>query len=262
MTQVNAVTESMRTAIRETERRRTLQGAYNQEHGITPASIVKAIDDVRLSVYERDYSAVPVAKEADTPYRTAEELEARVRELQEAMRGAAADLDTFYRLYAETSRRDGFLIRPQAYYNDGWGSFLDAGLAHLLMAEVEGEMVAGLLLFTFGPTAWYMFGASSSRYRRHMPNNLLQWEAMRQAKDAGCTLYDLWGAPDHLDESDPMWGVVRFKLGLGGHLARGLGAWDFPASRTAYLLYSAILPRYVTWLQRRHSTQPALQTGL
>ncbi|MDE3157020.1 MAG: excinuclease ABC subunit UvrB [Acidobacteriota bacterium] len=89
----DAVTDSMRTAIAETERRRALQEAYNREHGITPASIVKAIDDVRLSVYERDYSAVPVVKEADTPYRTVEALEARVRELQEAMRGAAADLD-------------------------------------------------------------------------------------------------------------------------------------------------------------------------
>jgi lipid II:glycine glycyltransferase (peptidoglycan interpeptide bridge formation enzyme) len=176
--------------------------------------------------------------------------------------GTAADLDTFFRLYAETSQRDGFLIRPQAYYDDAWGSFLDAGLAQLLLAEVEGETVAGLILFTFGPTAWYMYGASSSRYRRHMPNNLLHWEAIRQTKDAGSTLYDLWGAPDQLDESDPMWGVVRFKLGLGGQLAQGLGAWDFPASRTAYLLYSVILPRYVSWLQRRHDTQPAVQAGL
>ncbi len=89
----DTVTDSMRTAIGETERRRTLQEAYNREHGITPSSIIKAIDDVRLSVYERDYSAVPVVKETDTPYRTVEELDARVRELQEAMRSAAADLD-------------------------------------------------------------------------------------------------------------------------------------------------------------------------
>jgi lipid II:glycine glycyltransferase (peptidoglycan interpeptide bridge formation enzyme) len=176
--------------------------------------------------------------------------------------GSTADLATFYDLYDETSQRDGFLIRPEPYYKDAWGSFLDAGLARLLLAEVEDETAAGLLLFTFGPTAWYMYGASSSRYRKHMPNNLLQWEAIRQAKDAGCTLYDLWGAPEHLDESDPMWGVVRFKLGLGGQLAQGLGAWDYPANRTAYLLYSTILPRYVRWLQRRHDSRPVPQTGL
>ena len=171
--------------------------------------------------------------------------------------GTSTDLETFYRLYTETSQRDGFLIRPPDYYQDAWGTFMEAGLAHLLLAEVEGEAVAGLVLFTFGPTAWYMYGASSSRHRKTMPNNLLQWEAIRQAKAAGCTLYDLWGAPDKLDESDAMWGVVRFKLGLGGQLAQGVGAWDFPGSRAAYRLFTGILPRYVGWLQRRHQGQEA-----
>ncbi len=167
-------------------------------------------------------------------------------------RGTAADLALFYQLYAETSRRQGFVIRPPDYYRDAWGSFLEAGSAQLLLAEVEGETVAGLLLFVFGPTAWYMYGASSERHRERMPSYLLQWEAIRRARAAGCTLYDLWGAPDHLDESDPMWGVTRFKLGLGGRLARGLGAWDYPASRGAYRLYTAAMPRYLAWLRGRH----------
>jgi peptidoglycan pentaglycine glycine transferase (the first glycine) len=166
--------------------------------------------------------------------------------------GGVGEIDTFYQLYDETSRRDGFPIRPPEYYHDAWGSFLEEDLAHLLLAEAEGETVAGLILFTFGPTAWYMYGASSDRHRRHMPNQLLQWEAMRRAKETGCTLYDLWGAPDELDESDPMWGVVRFKLGLGGELARGLGAWDFPANRAGYGLYTTVMPRYLDWLRSRH----------
>jgi len=164
-------------------------------------------------------------------------------------------LDVFYRLYAETSRRDGFIIRPPGYYQDVWQSFLEQGQAHLLLAEVEGETVAGLMLFTFGQTAWYLYGASSSRQRKHMPNQLLQWAAIRQAKAVGCTLYDLWGAPDRLDESDPMWGVVRFKLGLGGQLARGLGAWDFPVQRLAYGLYTTLMPRYLDWQRGRHSVE-------
>jgi len=166
--------------------------------------------------------------------------------------GTAEEIDAFYQLYAETSQRDGFPIRPPEYYHDAWGSFLEGGLAHLLLAEAEGETVAGLILFAFGPTAWYMYGASSDRHRRHMPNQILQWEAIRRAREAGCTLYDLWGAPDELDESDPMWGVVRFKLGLGGELARGLGAWDFPANRAGYWFYTAVMPRYLDWLRSRH----------
>lgn len=163
----------------------------------------------------------------------------------------AGDLATFCGLYAETARRDGFLIRPASYYHDAWGAFLETGMAHLLLAEFEGEPLAGLVLFTFGPTAWYMYGASSARHRRHMPNYLLQWEAIRQARAAGCSLYDLWGAPDTVDESDPMWGVYRFKLRLGGQLARGLGAWDFPASRAGYRFYTRIMPRVLSWMRSR-----------
>jgi len=165
--------------------------------------------------------------------------------------GTEADLKLFYDLYAETAQRDGFPIRPAEYYYDAWGTFLQAEKACLLLAEVEGDAVAGLILFTFGPMAWYMYGASSDRHRNLMPNNLLQWEAIRCARSAGCKRYDLWGAPDELDESDPMWGVVRFKLGLGGQIAEGLGAWDFPVSTPGYWLYTEMIPRYLAWLRGR-----------
>ncbi|MGD2206198.1 MAG: peptidoglycan bridge formation glycyltransferase FemA/FemB family protein [Anaerolineae bacterium] len=165
---------------------------------------------------------------------------------------SAEALDSFYKLYAVTAERQGFAIRPADYYLDAWASFLEAEKAHLLLADVKGETVAGLVLFTFGPTAWYMYGASSNRHRKHMPNYLLQWEAIRKARAVGCNLYDLWGAPDHLDESDPMWGVYRFKRGFGSQLARGLGAWDFPASRMGYWFYTVVIPRYLAWLRGRH----------
>ncbi len=173
--------------------------------------------------------------------------------------GDRSDLDLFYRLYAETAGRDSFLIRASEYYLDAWATFLERRQAHLLLATVAGETVAGLMLFTFGPVAWYMYGASSNRHRKHMPNQLLQWEAILRAKASGCTLYDLWGAPEsggpgRWDESDPMWGVVRFKLGLGGQLACGLGAWDYAPSRLAYWLYTVAMPRYLGLLRSRHDT--------
>ena len=87
------VTNSMRAALAEMGRRRQLQEAYNLEHGITPASIVKDIDDVLSSVYERDYVTVPLVKEPQETFRTRAELEAHTAELETEMRQAAANLE-------------------------------------------------------------------------------------------------------------------------------------------------------------------------
>ena len=81
----------MKSAIAETERRRELQAAYNEEHGITPESVVRAIEDVMSSVYERDYSTPP-AREAET-FRTQAEVDAEIARLEREMKSAAANLD-------------------------------------------------------------------------------------------------------------------------------------------------------------------------
>ena len=79
------------------------------------------------------------------------------------------------------------------------------------------------------------YGASSNEHRNLMPTYLLQWEAMKWAKDLGCNEYDLWGVPDEsleklesqfLDRSDDLWSVYRFKRGFGGELRRSIRAFD------------------------------------
>jgi excinuclease ABC subunit B len=88
----DVMTDSMRRAIGETERRRRVQEAYNSEHGITPASIVKHIDDVLSSVYERDYVTVPTTTDERERFRTRAELDAHIASLEREMRQAAANL--------------------------------------------------------------------------------------------------------------------------------------------------------------------------
>jgi len=86
-------TDSMRQAINECRRRREKQEAYNAEHGITPTSIVKDIDEVLASVSERDYLTVSVAREPRPRFRNTAERDAHLTRLQESMRKAAANLD-------------------------------------------------------------------------------------------------------------------------------------------------------------------------
>jgi excinuclease ABC subunit B len=89
----DAVTRSMQRCTDACAYRRRKQEAFNAEHGITPSSIVKAIDAVLSSVYERDYSSVPMVREERPAYRTAGERDALVADLQRQMKVAAANLD-------------------------------------------------------------------------------------------------------------------------------------------------------------------------
>src|SRR5436190_3351311 len=83
-------TESMRICIHETERRRVIQQQYNEEHGITPQSIVKQIDDVMSSVYERDYvTPAPMIGSGAERFRTQAELDAYIAQQGAAMKAAA-----------------------------------------------------------------------------------------------------------------------------------------------------------------------------
>ena len=165
--------------------------------------------------------------------------------------GSLDDLPLLYQMYAETSVRDGFVIRTASYYQSTWRAFIQNGKAEALIAEVEGGPIAAVIIFRFAGKAWYIYGMSRDAHREKMPNHLLQWEAIRRAKAAGCTTYDLWGAPDALVDTDPLWGVYRFKEGLGGKVICTMGAWDLPIRPLFYKLYTETLPRILERMRRR-----------
>jgi lipid II:glycine glycyltransferase (peptidoglycan interpeptide bridge formation enzyme) len=174
--------------------------------------------------------------------------------------GTAADFPLLYRMYAETSVRDGFLIRGEDYYQTVWRTFGQSSIVNRqssmpfsepLIAEVAGQPVAAISMFYFAGQAIYLFGMSRDEHHEKMPNYLLQWEAMRRAKTLGCQIYNLWGAPDEFDESDELWGVFRFKEGLGGYVLRTIGAWDFPARPVMYKLYTQTLPKIMDVMRMR-----------
>jgi len=110
------VTESMRKAMSEMSRRREIQAAYNAEHGITPETIVKPIDDLLRRVVEADYFKLPeeraVAEGVET-YGSTEELEAEIEALTARMLEKARALD--FEEAAELRDRVAFLKRQIVY---------------------------------------------------------------------------------------------------------------------------------------------------
>jgi lipid II:glycine glycyltransferase (peptidoglycan interpeptide bridge formation enzyme) len=181
-----------------------------------------------------------------------------------AMRvGNPSDFGMLYKMYATTSMRDGFVIRDEEYYKTVWNLFMSANepTCEPLIAEVYGEAVAAIFVFYFAGRAYYVYGMSRDVHREKMPTYLLQWEAMKRAKRKGCSVYDLWGAPDVFDESDSMWGVYRFKEGLGGKVVRTLGAWDFAPNPFWYKLYSEIIPRALDVMRSRGKARTKQSLG-
>ena len=162
-----------------------------------------------------------------------------------AREGGRQDVSIFHDLAQVTAERDGFGIHSLAYYQQAYQLFAPDRCA-LLIAEYEGEPLAGLMVFRQGQTAYYFYGASSNRHRNRMPAYLLQWAAIEWAKRQGCTHYDLWGIPDadpatleaeFQHRRDGLWGVYRFKRGFGGQVAPSIGAFDYVYKPALYRLY-------------------------
>ncbi len=161
--------------------------------------------------------------------------------------GDESDLPAFYQLMEVTARRDRFAVHSRAYYEAAHRLFVAPGHGRLLLAEHEGRLLAGLVVLAFGDTACYMYGASADDSRNLMPAYLLQWEAIKWAREQGCRSYDLWGVPDEdepvletqfAERNDGLWGVYRFKRGFGGRLVRTVGAWDLVYAPLRYRLYT------------------------
>ena len=87
------MTNSLRHAIEETERRRNKQRAWNEAHNITPVSIKRQIDKVLESVFEQDYVTVAPIKDSGVAEFVGKDLKAAIADLEKRMRGAAADLE-------------------------------------------------------------------------------------------------------------------------------------------------------------------------
>lgn len=172
------------------------------------------------------------------------------------------DLHAFHSLLEVTGTRDEFGIHTFPYYEQLWRVFgPEAGGGDnsivVLLAERPDEAeraqgpIGGLLAFRFGHEAVYMYGASDNRGREHMPNYLLQWEAIKWAKSHGCTLYDFWGIPDppaeegesSSEEISPtntrsgLRGVYWFKKGFGGREIEYPGAYDYVYNPLLYKLW-------------------------
>jgi lipid II:glycine glycyltransferase (peptidoglycan interpeptide bridge formation enzyme) len=163
----------------------------------------------------------------------------------EVAQGDAGDLPAFHALYLETAARDGFTGRPLSYFQQMWTAMTaeDPDRIRLYLARHDGDLVAATTMVRVGEHAWYSYGASSSSKRDVRGSNAIQWRMLRDAREAGATVYDLRGITNTLDESDAHFGLIQFKLGTGGEAVEYLGEWDLPLNRLLFKAFELYLSR-------------------
>lgn len=161
-----------------------------------------------------------------------------------------AGLRAFYELYAATGERAGFITRTWTYYRETWGRLVAAQLATVRLADVEGEAVAGAMVWRCGDRALYQTAATNEAARRTHAAYALLWESIIAAKRAGRRVFDLGGIPRDLErKDDPMYGPYAFKRGFGGVVRHWVGAHDTVPSPLLYRAYLAAEPAYTAALR-------------
>lgn len=160
--------------------------------------------------------------------------------------GSAEDLSIWNDLYARTALRNRITAHGPDYFRPllmgpaGQSSVQPASnreRAHLFIAELHGVPMAAMFMTISADRATYLYGASSGEQRDVMAPYALQWAAIRAARAAGCTSYDLFGVAPRPDPEHPMFGLYQFKRGFGGRLLHRQGVWDYPYDAAAYDRY-------------------------
>jgi peptidoglycan pentaglycine glycine transferase (the first glycine) len=163
----------------------------------------------------------------------------------------------FHRLLWETGRAKGFPVRRFKYHEAIWRHCVQAGLGEYLFAAHEGQTLAAIQLLRFGPTCWYMYGAST-RYEQQLRSSyLLHREGVRRAWAAGCHFYDMGGiySPEPKPD-DPEYGLYAFKRQFNAELVRYLGEYDLVLRPVSYAVWrglETLAQRPASWVFRlRH----------
>jgi len=137
------------------------------------------------------------------------------------------DVLRFNKIYKETAERHNFTPYSLDYLQKEFERFVKDNQAMIFLAEYKGEIVATAMIVFYGNSAFYHHGASSIKHSQVPAAYLLQWEAIKEAKNRGCKLYNFWGISDE-SGNHPWAGLTLFKKGFGGFSKEYLPAQDLP----------------------------------
>ncbi|PIR59348.1 MAG: peptidoglycan bridge formation protein FemAB [Candidatus Pacebacteria bacterium CG10_big_fil_rev_8_21_14_0_10_56_10] len=166
----------------------------------------------------------------------------------------AAGLETYLDILAATTQRQGFYAHSPEYFRTMWQTLGTSGMIKIFQAMYQGKVLSSWILFVFGNTLYYPYGASIREHREVMANNLLMWEMVRYGKRQGLARFDLWGSlGEEPNKRDPWYGFHRFKKGYGGDLYELVGSYDLVINQRLYPLFRLADTARWKWLRLKAS---------
>ncbi len=193
---------------------------------------------------------VPITKEEDM----LRQMHSKTRyniglsERKEVVVKKEKNIDVFWSLLSETTKRDGFRSHDKIYYKN----MLDMPSVEQYVAYTSHTPIASIITIRFGSVVTYLHGASLHEYRNLMAPYALQWTALKEAYASGALWYDMWGvappAPLHSAHAETFhaytWdtrhsfhGITRFKAGFGGVAVEHPSTAELPLRPWLYRLY-------------------------
>lgn len=150
-------------------------------------------------------------------------------------------LNTFWDIMQDTVKRQQWTFYSFDYIKEELATFANDNQAALFLAQYEGKFIAGSMFNWYNGQSVYRHSGTLTEFRKIPASYLIQWEAIKIAKQKGLSRYNFWGLPltekGELKMNDPWTGVGLFKVGFGGRPEIWIHARDIPVSIKHKLTY-------------------------
>lgn len=172
--------------------------------------------------------------------------------------GSQKLFDSWYTVYLETARRDGFSARSETYIKHIL-KLQTAGVSpHLFLAFHGNKVIGGALIMSSSEISVYLFGASL-RIEGCSPSYLLQDIAIRDACERGCSIYDLYGISGPNSRGAHLEGLRLFKRAFGGYVCYRHPSVDYVYRRFVRFSYSQLERFRFSLYRKKHPKRMSQQ---
>lgn len=150
-------------------------------------------------------------------------------------------LDTYLKLYFDTTKRQGYFGHNENYHTKVWDTFTKTNQLKFVIGYLDKTPLVAWMLLIFKDKLYYPYGGSSPLHRDTMASNLVAWEAIKLGRSLNLREFDMWGAlgPD-ADPKDSWYGFHKFKSGYGGRLVEYLGSFDLVSNMPIYYAFNLV----------------------